>query len=276
MTSVAVSVSIVGNSSAPAFDPEAMTGLLAWYDFSQGKTGDPVTAVARRAGTGLTDLSTAAGPDDETDHVSFEIAGTEHLDGGTVANYTPLHRDGFVVVALVRFDATSGIQTLFDNCSRNASGGRNGVALYQNGTNMVAVVSNGSGTFHLSINVGPSYASEAPTAGNWAVVEFGWEPDIGGYVRVNGGPPTTANPVGSPASGNPLYVMCFGATSSGIGAISNWQGGDDAHMFFTDSTALADRSEINSLVEYIAATQSVTLDSGGEFISGAAVDTVLV
>lgn len=271
-----LSLAITAQGGAVAFDPATATGLLAWFDGREGKTGDPLTAWARKAGSGLTDLTSAAGPDDGTDHLSYEIAGTEHMDGGTVANFTSLHRDGMLFVGLAKLDAVTGLQTFFDNHSRNASSGRNGISLAQNGTNLTFNLSNGSGTFCGQVSIGPSFGGvDAFTAGNWAIVEVGWEPDFGLYIRINGGPPQVANLVGSPASGNPLYIMTFGATSSGIGAISNWMGGDQAQLLFADETILPNRSEIDAIVSAFAALQSVSLDTGGEFTGGVA-NTVLL
>lgn len=276
-TRVAVGVGAgFGRGSSPV-DPAAATGLLAWYDFREGKTGNPITAMSRKAGTGLQDLSSGAGPDDEGDHASFVAASSEHLDGTTPANFTTLHRDGFLGLFLARLDTVSGAQTFFDNHSRNASGSRRGVSLYQNGTNLVFNVSNGGGTWVVTVAIGPSFGGfDAFTAGAWALCELGWEPDFGAYIRVNGSPPMVANIVSTPSSSDPLYVMCFGATSSGIGAISSYQNGDDAQLFFADETILQNRSEITDLAAFFAALQSVTLDADGEFITGAAVDTVLL
>lgn len=273
---LAMALAAASASGAP-FDPADATGLLAWFDAREGKTGDPVTAWARKAGTGLQDLSNANGPDDGTDHLSFVAADASNaLAGGTVANWTTLHRDGCVIIGVVRVDSVTGNKTIFDNIAQNPSSSRTGIAIFQNGANLFARVSNGSGAYLLQTNVGPSYGpTAAPTTATWAIFEFGWEPTLGGYLRVNGTAPLSSEQVGSPSSSNPLYPGTIGATTT-TSPLTNWMDGDIGQLFFAGPSILQNRNEIRNVVSALAAIYGITLDPGGEFTSGAAADTVLV
>lgn len=260
-----------------AFNPAELTGLLAWYDPREGKTGDPVTALARKAGTGLGDLSSTAGPDDETDHLGFTKASSENMTLATAAETTTLHENGFVFVFAARISDVSGREVIIDNMSRGAT--RIGVTVQQNGTNINLYVANGSGTYIIdALSSGPSFGgTPGLEADTWHIVEAGFEPTLGAYIRVDGQAPVVMDPTGSVSASAPTYQPVIGAASSAIGPIGDFYDGDLGQMLFSGPAAINNRDEIDSVVSVFAAIYGVTIDPDGEFANGSGdTNTVLV
>jgi len=252
------------------FDPSQLTGLLAWFDPSEGKTGDPITAHTRKAGTGLSDLSSPSGPADNETSLGFDKTNDRLLFVNNSCN--TLHEDGFVAFFLVNLTSLTGFQALFDSCARNASSGRRGAHIgVQNGI-VVLLVSNGGGTFVVDLGSGSAYGSPQIADSEWQLVEIAWSPDWGAYIRLNGGLPVTGDAVGSPSVGNPLYRPTMGTAISAI----DWLGGELGDHYWAEPSLVEDEVTLSSLRAYLAATQGLALDSA-EAVSGSGdTDTVLV
>lgn len=269
---------LILSSEEEDFDPAEVDGLLAWYDGREGKTLDGVEVIQwdPRAGTGLGSVARSVGPDDAGDYLEFNAASTESLAAfEDIANWTQLYRDGCVITGVCRLTNTTGQKTIFDTTVQNATSGR-GISLGQNGVNLTARLSNGSGTFLFNLGYGPSFGgADAFTAGNWHTFEFGWEPGIGAYLKVDNRPPMVADTVGTPSSTNLTMWPVIGALTSGAGPLTYWWGGGIGQLLFAGPSAMLNRANLDSIQTVFADLYGATLDES-EYTTGAASGTILV
>jgi hypothetical protein len=187
----------VAAAGGSLFDPRPLFEASP-TSFPRSTPGGPGEDLATRTGT----VSNGG---------EFVTLGSGYFVGPDDTQWTDLHRDGCVIIAVARADTVAGTGFLLDN-ALGANLNAIGVSFYRGATSLFFRITNGSGATVVA-NVG----SGSPTvvANRWQVWSAGWSAFEGASFAAVDGVGSTAALSGDPTDADPGRDMHLGAATTG-------------------------------------------------------------